>query len=309
MAFVYMFLASLFTSFSNLFLRKSVDLRGENAGDPFLIQRLLASALVVFIAILIQQKSVSLEWTTSLLGIAAGLFLGALMWSMAQTLKRGPSGLTFAILNAASMAPPLILALVFGEAYGHGYTLWNGIGSLLVVAGLLWMGWSKESTSWQKSWIPWIIGAFLIHASFLIFFQWRALLLKDGLPPSVLLPFKCDASCGDSFTLLMFLIAAGMQLFMPRRTTRDYTFSEQAFWGGLGGFLNGIGILFMVTAADAAFYSIEKTFLFPLYCVALIVLNNIWSTLMYGEKINWAATMVCVSGIIVGLGEIPKSLA
>lgn len=301
MAFVYMFLASLFTSFSNLFLRKSVGLHGGNEGDPFLIQRLLASALIVFIALIAQSKPISLELTTSLMGVTAGLFLGTLMWSMAQTLKRGPSGLTFAILNSASLAPPLILALLFGEAYGHGYTIWNGIGSILVVIGLLWMGWSKESTAWQKSWIPWILGAFLIHSAFLVFFQWRSLLLKEGLPPSLLLPFKCDPSCGDSFTLLMFLTAAAMQLFMPRKSTGKFTLGEQAFWGGVGGCLNGIGILFMVTAADAAFYSIEKTFLFPLYCVALIVMNNIWSSAVYHEKINWLATALCVIGIIVGL--------
>lgn len=301
MAFVYMFLASMFTSFSNLFLRKSVGLNGGNEGDPFLVQRLLASAFIVFLALLLQQKPMSLEWSTSLLGITAGIFLGLLMWSMAQTLKRGPSGLTFAILNSASMAPPLILALIFGEAYGHGYTLWNGIGSALVVGGLLWMGWSKDASAWQKSWIPWIIAAFLVNASFLVFFQWRSLLLKEGLPSSILLPFRCDPACGDSFTLLMFLTAAAMQLFMPRRTKGTFSLNEQLFWGGMGGFLNGIGILFMVTAADVAFHSIEKTFLFPLYCVALIVMNNIWSALVYEEKINWLATAICVSGIIVGL--------
>jgi hypothetical protein len=234
------------------------------------------------------------------LGVLSGLLLGTLMWTVSKALQNGPSGLTNAVINSACLAPAFILALMFGEEFGHTYNFWNGIGALGVIAGLLWMGWQANTAQRTHGWILWIVCGLSVHVLLLTFFQWKALLLKDGLPSSPFIPFQCDPACSNCFTLMMFLTASTLQFLLPGPKT-SLRPPKRALWlyGVLGGCVNGIGSVFTLLATESATSEWQKTILFPLYCVALITVCNLWASYLYREKINWPANAVCYIGILM----------
>ncbi len=300
MAIVYIFLASIITAFANLFTRKSVDSNPNPTGDPFIPQRLFASAVIVIAVAFIESGQMVFEFKMGAIGVISGLLLGALMWTASKALQRGPSGLTNAVINSACMAPALILAMMFGEEFGHTYNVWNGLGAIGVMAGLFWMGWNTSTSKRSPDWIVWILAGLGVHIALLTFFQWKALLLKEGLPPSPFIPFQGDPVCSNCFTLMMFLTASVMQFFLPgpKTSLRPPT---RALWlyGIVGGFVNGIGSVFTMLATEAATTELQKALLFPLYCVALITVCNLWASYLYHEKINWPANAVCYAGILI----------
>jgi hypothetical protein len=198
------------------------------------------------------------------------------------------------------MAPALIMALMFGEDFGHTYNFWNGLGALFVIVGLVWMGWNSANGQRKPDWLFWIIAGLIVHISLLTFFQWKALLVKMDLPPSPFLPFQCDPECSNCFTLFMYLSAALMQYFLPHlKSSWRPSWYEMGVYGVLGGVINGLAGVFTLLATETASTEMQKALLFPLYCVTLITLCNIWSRMLYQEKINWPANTVCYAGILI----------
>src|SRR3546814_5331073 len=47
--------------------------------------------------------------------------------------------------SSACVIPPIIMVYIFGEEYGHDYTVYNLLGSAVVLLGLYWMGNSQEA--------------------------------------------------------------------------------------------------------------------------------------------------------------------
>lgn len=299
---LFVFLAALFTALSNLFIRKSIDSVQGSTGDPYIPQRLMASAFVIILINFATRGFLNFEHKIAIVGIIAGLLLGGLMWSVGKTMKHGPAAMTYAIVNAACVAPPFLMAILFGNSFGYEYTIQNGLGAVIVIAGLLWMGRSQDNETKSSSWLLWIIAAFAIHACFLTLFQWRALLFKTDLPSSFLLPFTCDPATGNCFTLMMFITAAALQIFLPSYE-KGSTIPKQPMliYGVLGGLINGIGSYFMLLSTEVADLPDEKILVFPLYCVILICLCNLWGKWMYKEKINWYANGLSMTGILVSL--------
>lgn len=297
MYWIYLPLAALFTAASNLFIRLSVD-KGGGAGDPFLIFRLLASAVVIALIALSSGFSIHYDTLVTLLGIAAGCLLGSLMWLTGRSLKYGGPGLTFMVINTACMAPPLVMALLFGPAFGHTYELKDALGALLMIGGIV-IGTSRDNDDKiNKSWFLWVSLTFLVHAIFLSYFQWRALLLKTGLPYSPYIPFQCSPDTSDCFGISLFLTAALFQLFLPRNQTR---FNKADLWkfGVGGGLINGLGSYFMIKTTETALMPLEKSLLFPAYSILLIFLCNLWGHFLYQEKISWKGTALSSVGILV----------
>ncbi len=300
---LYVVAASSFTALSNLFIRKSVDTNQETSGDPFLMYRLFASALCILGIIFFNNGTIPFDTTMLFLGFIAGLALGVLMWITGLSVQKGPSALSFAILNSACILPPLVMALLFGAEFGHAYSWKHAAGALLVVIGIFWMSAQNQSQKTQKIWFLLISITFVIHALYLSFFQWRALLFKNDLPATTLIPTHCDPALSDCFTLMLFLTAALFQLFLGKK---DALFPKSSTgslvkYGIVGGLINGVGGLFMLRATECAVSSSEKALLFPLYCVGLISLCNFWGKFLYKEKINWPASFLCFFGILISL--------
>ncbi len=297
MYWLYLPLAALFTAFSNLFIRISVG-RGGAAGDPFLIYRLLSSALVIVLIALSQGFPLYMDRLSSSLGIFAGSLLGSLMWLTGRSLKYGGPGLSFMVINTACMAPPLFMAILFGKEFGHVYEWKDALGALLMIGGIVVGSFREGDSKISRKWLYWISLTFIVHAVFLSYFQWRALLLKEGLPASPLLPFQCSPEGSDCFGIFLFLTAALFQLFLPRNQV-VFKKSDLLLFGIGGGFINGLGSYFMIKTTESALLPVEKTLLFPAYSILLIFLCNLWGYFIYEEKISWKGTALSSIGILI----------
>jgi hypothetical protein len=298
MTIAYILLSSIFIAFSNLCIRKSIDAE-QSAGDPYLLYRLLISGIVTGLFAFFYSTAFSFNPLMILLGTIAGVLLGLLMWLTGRALKHGSPGLSFAIINGACVMPPLIMALFFGAAYGHEITLRHVIGALCVMIGLFWASWERSSIN--VMWLFLISSTFFVHTLYLTFFQWRALTLNPNLPPNTLIPFHTNPASADTFVLVMYITAGLLQYILPssHRTMITAPWSFIAF-GVIGGIVNGFGGFAMIKATEIASYSWEKALIFPLYVVCLILLCNIWASILYREKINWYANLVCFVGILIG---------
>ena len=129
-------IAALFIAGSNYCMRRSIDAGGTSKG--FLMIQLF---IVFLVAILLNPvRSGDYHWSSCMAGfaIAGGVVLALMMASLGRSLETGPPGLTFAALNASTVMPSVLMVLLFGASFGYQYTLWNGLGSLLVVGGLFW---------------------------------------------------------------------------------------------------------------------------------------------------------------------------
>lgn len=279
-----------------------MDGPAEIKGDPFIYQRLLSSAFVIIAFDFYANGLMKFDTKMTLIGISGGLMLGSLMWVVSRAVQKGPAAFTFAVLNSACIVPPLVMAILFGEVFGHQYSLKNGLGGLIVVAGLLWMGLGSKEKRPSISWFYWLTLAFAIHVCYLSFFQWRALLFKIETPLTFLIPFRCDADSANCFTLWMFLTAATFQICLPKNVSNIRLPKRNLLIFGIcGGLINGIGSYFMLRSTVAAELPEEKALVFPLYCVLLITLCNLWGRLLYQEKINWYASGLTMFGIIIGM--------
>lgn len=299
---VYILLSSFSNAIANLFIRKSVEMDQAQKGDPFLFERLLSATLIVALVTICDNGVFSSTTEMTILGVFAGLQLGALMLLTGRAVKTGPSALSFAFLNSATVAPPLIMAILFGSAFGHYYTFFNALGALLVIIGLFWMAKRPSEVLINPNWIKWIFLAFFLHAFYLAFFQWRALLLEEQTMSSFLLPFHCSSEGADSFTFWMFLTATlfqGGRQWITEHKSLAFT-RTSIRWGMGGGLLNGLGGYFTMRATEVACGG-EKALIFPLYCVTLIFLCNLWGRYFYKEQIHWPSMVVCFVGIFLGL--------
>jgi hypothetical protein len=296
--FFVMFASSL-TAIGNYFSRRSVDLANQG-GDPFIVYRQIAGGIIGFVIGYFIHGTLGWDPYMFALGIIAGCILGLVGWLSGRALRYGPPGLNFAILNSACIAPPLLLALLFGEEFGHTYTSLNAFGALLVVGGILWASISTQSGSIRKEWYPWAAASFIVHAFLLTFFQWRALTLKEGIPGSFFIPFHCDPCKADIFVPAMSLAACLIQFFLPFGFQRvDASYKEVAVWGWLGGLISGAAGFCTMMATEAASRPWEKAIVFPLFCVSVIIFCNLWGKAFYKESVHWTAMVVSLLGLLL----------
>ncbi len=270
-------------------------------GDPFIVYRLAGSALFVLAIALFSQTNLRVDIPSMGLGVHAGFLLGAFMWLIGKSVDTGPAALTFACISSSAVVPPLLMALIFGQAYGHGYTMHHGLGALLVVVGLFTMASYDKKTWSNRVWARYAFLAFASHSLLLCVFQWRALMCQVGLPPSVLLPFSCSTEATEGMPLAMFATATLMQMGGKGSKGTNIPFWPILVFGVLGGAINGFGNWCLIKGTEVAASSTQKALLFPLFSVWLIFCCNLWGRYFYSEKIHWPGSIICFAGIFVSL--------
>lgn len=292
-----MFFAAVFVAMQNLFFRRSID--GGGTSKAYLMVQLFLTFLV---AILLNPvRTGHFEWNLplALFGFCGGIILAAFMAMMGKALESGPPGLTFAVINASSVMPIILMVTLFGTGFGFVYTKYNGIGSILVVAGLLWA--AKNAVKEKKSftWAIYALLAFSLHTLFLAFMQWRALFLNHPGKKALFLSLSEVQASSEWFMPMIFLAAALVQGYVFFTTEKRKPLPSEMLYGVLGGVANGLGTFLMIWSTEVA-NSVEQAMIFPIFSVSVILLCNIWGQRLYKERINWAANAFCILGLIIG---------
>lgn len=290
-------LGAILVSISNFCMRKSIDSGGSS--KAYLVVQLSFSFLIMIF--LNPMRTGDYGWNSTAVGIGllGGILFGILMWGLGKTLEKGPPGLSFAILNTSSVAPAIVMALLFGAAYGHSYTLSNGLGSALVVAGLFWAGWTANENPNKMIWIFYATLIFVVHTLFLVFLQWWAMLLKPGLPLSSLIPFHVEARHLQWFMPSVLFVGALMQWVIYLIKRHRMPKGAEIYYGILGGITNGACTFFLILAPQVA-SAWENAMIFPIFSVCTILICNAWAQFLYREHINWWANAICVTGLVIG---------
>ncbi len=298
MALILAFAAAILCAINNLFMRRSVDAGGTT--KAFLV---FVEGFSILVAILLGPvKSGNYEWSYSIgmIGVVAGIFLGIMMWALGRAMEQGPPGLTVAFLNSSAVIPAVIMVLIFGVAFGHSYQWWNGMGSLLVVAGLFWAVWETTKNYQNRSlWITFASLAFWCHVFYLVILQWRAMLINPNMPGSRLLPFRIDATQSEWFMPMIFVAATIFLLYLFIRDEARLPKKQEVIYGFYGGVCNGACTYFLIKAAQVATVW-ENSMVFPLFAVSLIMLCNTWGKVLYKEDVHWKAMALCLFGLFVG---------
>ncbi len=289
--------AALFIAFSNYCMRKSIDAGGTT--KAFLMIQLF---LVFLVAIFLNPvRSGDYHWSHSmaLFGMVGGVVLALMMASLGRALEKGPPGLTFAALNASTVMPSVLMILFFGATFGYKYTLWNGIGSLLVIGGLFWAGWQTSTHEKKSSWLFYVLSAFALHAVFLVFLSWRALFVNYPGTTALFLSFGLEDAKSQWFMPMVFFAAFVIQTAIYFLSEKRKPKSGEVLFGTLGGIANGVGTFFLIWATEVS-SPVEQAMIFPLFAVTIIVFCNLWGKWLYKEQVNWKANAVCALGILIG---------
>lgn len=290
-------IASIFVAASNFCMRRSIDAGGSS--KAFLMIQL---SLVFLVAILLNPvRTGQYQWSNCMaaFGLAGGLILAAMMASLGRALESGPPGLTFSALNSSTVMPMILMVLLFGERFGYIYTLWHGVGSLLVVAGLFWAGWQAAKTEKKMTWVAFVTAAFFLHVIFLIFMQWRALFINFPGENGLFLSFDVEDATNQWFMPMIFLAAALVQILIYCTTEKRLPKKKEVLYGIGGGIANGIGTFFMIRATEVS-TPLEHAMIFPIFAVTIIISCNLWGQWLYKERVNWKANALCLVGILVG---------
>jgi uncharacterized membrane protein len=291
------FLAGLSAAIANLCIRRNLT-AGGSPSNYFVVQVSFSCLLSIPLNPL-RTGCWTAEPVTVGLGVIGGGLLGTMLWSMGRALQSGPAGLTFATINSATVVPAILMALLFGEAYGHGYRAIQGVGSALVALGLFWAGWEAQMPTRKIRWLGWTGLALLLHSLLLSLLQWRALLLKGDLPEHPLLPWQLSARAEGWFMPVLLLIAALFQLPAQlshpiHRITRD-----EWRWACYGGLASGLSAACLIWAPERA-HPWENGVIYPVFAVTLVLATTLWSQLLYRERVNWRAGGLSLAGIFLG---------
>ncbi|MCP5469640.1 MAG: hypothetical protein H7A36_03950 [Chlamydiales bacterium] len=278
-------------------MRRGIDKGGSSRA--YLVVQLSFSFFVMILLNPVRTLDFAVSTPSILFGLLGGLILGFFMWSLGKTLENGPPGLSLAIVNASSIMPALVLLTLFGSAYGHGYTLWNGLGSVLVAIGILWAGWTTGKNANKNKWLIFSIVVFASHVIYLVYLQWWAMALDASLPLSKLLPFHLEPLHLAWFMPAIFFSAALYQWVVYIKQESRLPNKGEMTYGLLGGVANGACAFFLIMAPQVA-TAWQNAMLFPLFSVTIIIACNTWAQFLYKERVNWLANGLCTAGLLIG---------
>lgn len=290
-------LSALCAAFSNLFMRRSIDTGGTTRA--FLMIQLV---LVFLMAILLNPvRTGNYYWSTpmALFGLSGGIILAGFMTFLGKALEHGPPSLTIAMLNSSTVMPILVLVFIFGSQFGYYYTLWNGLGSLLVVIGMCWAGWDLTALNHRKKWLSFVLLAFCLHIFYLVFLNWRALFINFPGAQNLGFSFALEDAKAQWFMPMVFLGAAAVQTVLFFTNEKRIPKQKEIFNGVLGGIAQGLCAYLMIWATEVA-TSKEHAMLFPIFSVAIILGCNIWGKWLYKEEIHWKGNSFCMLGLLIG---------
>ncbi|HSX25513.1 MAG TPA: hypothetical protein VLE89_00725 [Chlamydiales bacterium] len=297
MAILWVLVAAIFVALSNLAMRKSVDAGGT--AKAFIVFQMGVAFLVAILLNPVRTGNYSINSSIIGLGITAGLVFALMIYSLGRAIEKGPPGITFSILNAATVMPGLVMALLFGAVHGFIYNGWHGFGSMLVLGGLFWAGKGMQGMQDKRNWIFFSIAMFSLHVVLLSLFQWRALLLNLPHPEELASFFTSVEIKSEWFVPFMYLVSTVIQLGIYLKVERRMPKAIEVAYGICGGAANSLCTFFLIWATEVA-TPLENAIIFPIFSVVGIVLSNIWGQKLYQEQVNWRACQLCAFGLIIG---------
>ncbi len=297
MGILFSLLAAFFAATSNLCMRKSIDYGGTTRA--FLMIQLSVAFLVATLMNPVRSLQFSLSFPMLVFALVTGLAFGIMMFSLGKSLEKGPSGLSFSILNASTVVPGIAMAFLFGPLLGFEYHLYHAVGSIFVLIGLFWGGWGFSGFLDKRKWLFFIVLTFFLHIFFLLAMQWRALMMNASEMLSFFRIMKAEEAKSLWFLPLIYFSASFFQLFLFLFYEKRKLLSIEWGYGFFGGVANCACTFFLILATEVA-SSLENAMIFPLFSVAIIFLCNSWGKILYQEKVNWRASQMCMFGVIVG---------
>jgi hypothetical protein len=288
-------LASFFASVSNFFMRKSLDQGGTVLAFTS-IQMWIACLFALLIGP-IYKGEFFCPSSVALLGLGSGVVLAAMLRALGAALENGPPGFTFSILSSATVMPAVVMATLFGAAFGFIYTASHGIGSLLVLTGLFWAGRGLQEMQNQKKWVAFVFAMFFLHVLLLVIFQWRAMLLRSHGPEETF--FRAEGMESSWFIPLYYLGAAFILTAIFLGGQRRFPVKREWSCGFAGGVANALCTVFLIQSTELA-TGLQSSGIFPLFSIGTIFFSNWWSQKIYKEKVHWRACQLSAFGILIG---------
>lgn len=272
----------------------------RNSETPLHAQKFVTWAFIFsFISSLFFAGSALKIVNWPLLGLAAlsGGFVTLIFYSLPRAFEHGPAGLSVGIFQAACIVPPFLMSYIFGCECGFNYTLFHGLGALLVIIGFLKSALTAKGTTLSLKWLLYTGLAFLSQTVALTIYQYQALLTKPALPShSLLLPITPHEAATGWFLPVLFLVVILFNLI----SLKGHIFEQKKIVkdGALGGIFNtGSTAFFMLALALAT--PLLMTLIVPINAVLTIIFCNIWSQLLYKEKVDWLGMGIALSGILL----------
>lgn len=297
MGILFALIAGIFMPLTNLTVRKSLDVGGNTKG--YFVFQMLSSLFFALLFGPLRTKDFSVTLPAAILGSLSGVILCVMLLTLGKALEKGPPGITFAILNSATVVPGMLMALFFGASLGYEFKLTHALGCAIVLFGLFWAGRGLQGLKDVHRWILFSSVTFIFHTLLLALYQFRAMLLNPLRPDHLFsfLPLKLmESSC---FIPFMFLASGILQTFVFIREERRKPKRGEIFYGFTGGLSNFLVTFFLLAAAGRA-SPLENAIIFPIFSVVGIILTNAWGQKFYQEQVNWRACQVCAFGLIIG---------
>lgn len=301
MSIVLMIFSGIFGALSNLCLRLSLE--GQRSTSLFFVLQLFCTFLFLVGIYPIRTGSYELNLFTVIIALGCGSALALVKWLIGEAVAKGPTSLTFAVVNSASVFPAILLVLFLGNAADINYKPLHLTGALLVIIGLFWAGCEKSGFKKKRTWIFLAALAFSFQCLFLCLTQWHTILINNE---SVLSDFWLLGSKNIQsqwFVPLVFASAWMIHLMLYCREGKRIPNLRELFWGLCGGILNGL-CTYLFIKADEIASPTETPLLFPVFSVALIIACNFWGQWLYQEKVNWQANGLCLFGLTLGAGAL-----
>jgi len=292
-----MVIAALLIAVANLCLRKSIDRGGTT--KAYLMIQLSLSSLIMILLNPVRTGDYSWNLPMALFGLIGGILLAGVMTFLGKAFENGPPGLSVAMLNCSSVMPILVLVLLFGSRFGFFYTLWNAVGSILVIIGICWASWEGGEIGSKKKWLIFVGLTFFVHIAYLVFLHWRALLIN--FPGQAGLGFSLKPGVANTqwFMPIVFFSAALIQTYIFFTREKRLPYKTEMLYGILGSFANGVGAFLMIKGTEVS-TSYEHAMLFPIFSVTVILGCNLWGRWLYQEKVHWKANALCMGGLLIG---------
>lgn len=233
-------------------------------------------------------------------GLVTGGLLFLMMNGLANALKYGPSGLTFAVHNSGSVLPAFFLYFIFGAPFDYVLTVPLVLGLMCVVGGLVWsaIGSTQMGTPFLwKEWLTLILGAFLLQGIILSIYQWKSLLFTHFDQSHPLLFLECEA-CSEGWFMPGLFLSSSLLNFLLL-FFKGGSLSRSEFSCGLWAGVFNVVITFCLLLAPGLAEGIQKSLIFPFFTLLVISLSAAMGQFLYREKVNWMAIALCLLGVLL----------
>lgn len=300
-ALLIMIFSGLFGALSNLCMR--ISLEGQGSTRLFFVLQLFCTFIFLVGIYPVRTGSYEVNLFTILIGVCCGAALALVKCLIGLAINKGPSSLTFAVVNSASVLPALLLVIFLGNMAGIHYKPLHLMGAFLVIIGLFWAGWETSGFKKKRTWAFLAFMAFSFQCLYLCLTQWHTIVMNDHRLLSEYWFSDSKTINSQWFVPLVFASAWAIHLTIYWWNERKAPTWKESFWGFWGGLFNGL-CAFLFIKADEIATPTENPLLFPVFSVALIITCNLWGQYLYQEKVNWQANALCLIGLSIGAGAL-----